>query len=266
MDTHDVKQAAARASDHPVLEATARVGYATSGLLHLLIGWITLQVARGVSGASADQSGALGSLAGNSLGKLLLWVAVLGFLGLGIWQAMDAIVGHPGGGSDAWGGRAKAIAKCVVYLVLSWTSFRFAQGQVSSSRSQTVDFTATLLKGPGGRALVVAVGLAVIGVGIYHVYKGWTKKFLQDLEDRPGSWATWAGRVGYIAKGIALGIVGILFVAAGMHESPKEATGLDGALRTLRDQPSGVGLLVVMALGFAAYGLYSFSRARHARV
>ena len=92
MDTHDVKQAAAKASDHPALETAARVGYATSGLLHLLIGWIALQVAVSASSKSADQSGALASLAGNGLGKVVLWVAVVGFLGLGIWQAIDAIV------------------------------------------------------------------------------------------------------------------------------------------------------------------------------
>jgi hypothetical protein len=266
VDTHDVTSAASRASDHPALETAARVGYATSGVLHLLIGWIALQVAFAASGKSADQSGALATLSGNGVGKVGLWIAVVGFLGLGIWQALDAIAGHPGSDADAWGGRAKAFAKCVVYLALSWTAFAFARGQVKSSRSQTVDFTTTLMREPGGRALVVVVGIAVIGVGIYHGYKGWSKKFLQDLEDHPGTWATRAGQIGYIAKGVALVIVGILFVSAGLHKSPKQATGLDGALRALRDQPMGAGLLVVMALGFAAYGLYSFARARHAKV
>lgn len=266
MDTQDVKHVATRASNHPALETAARVGYATSGLLHLLIGWITLQVAFGGSGKSADQSGALASLSGNAVGKFGLWIAVLGFLGLGVWQGVDAVVGHPGDGKDAWSGRAKAVAKCVVYLALSWTAFRFAQGHATSSRTQTVDFTRTLLREPGGRALVIVIGLVVIVVGGYHVYKGWTKKFLQDLEDHPGTWATRAGRVGYIAKGVALGIVGILFIGAGLHQQAQEASGLDGALRTLRGQPFGTGLLVAMAAGFAAYGLYSFSRARHAKV
>lgn len=266
MDTHDVKQAAARASDHPALEATARAGYAISGLLHLLIGWIAVQVAFGSSGKNADQSGALGTLAGNGLGKGLLWLAVVGFLGLGIWQAADAVVGQHGSDREVWVGRVKALAKCAVYLALAWAAFTFARGQVSNAKSQTVDFTASLMDKPGGRVLVILVGLVVIGVGVYHVVKGWRKKFLQDLEDHPGAWATRAGQIGYIAKGIALGIVGLLFVAAGLHERPAEATGLDGALRTLREQPFGPGLLVAMGVGFAAYGLYSFSRARHAKV
>lgn len=266
MDHQDVKQAASKAADHPALEAAARVGYAVSGLLHLLIGWITLQVAFGGGGKNADQSGALASLAGNGPGKAALWVGVIGFLGLALWQVADAIVGHPGDDKEAWGGRAKAVGKAVVYLALAWSAFGFARGKASNSRSQSVDFTAKLLEKPGGRVLVVIVGLAVIGVGIYHVYKGAKKKFLQDLKDHPGTWATRAGRIGYIAKGIALVIVGILFAAAGVHKQAAEATGLDGALKSLRDQPFGTVLLMVMAVGFAAFGLYSFSRAKHARV
>jgi hypothetical protein len=266
VDTHDVKLAAARATDHPALEAAARTGYATSGLLHLLIGWVALEVALGRSSKPADQSGALSELAGNTVGTVVLWVGVVGFLGLGVWQAADLVLAHGTDAREVWARRAKSLAKCVVYLVLSWTAFSFARGQARSSRSQTVDFTATVLRKPGGASLVVVVGLVVIAVGLYHLYKGWTKGFLRDLEDHPGTWAVRAGQVGYIAKGVALGIVGMLFVAAGLHRSPGEASGLDGALRTLRDKPFGTGLLVAMAVGFAAYGIYSFSRARHAKV
>jgi hypothetical protein len=266
MDGQDVKQAASRASDHPALEGAARVGFAVSGMLHLLIGWIALQLAFGSSGKRADQSGALQSLAGNGLGKLLLWVAVLGFLGLALWQVTDALVVHRGTDKDVWADRAKAVGKAVVYLALAWSAFTFARGRSSNSRRQSVDFTARLLDKPGGRILVVIIGLAVIAVGVYHVYKGAKKKFLEDLQDNPGTWASRAGQVGYISKGVALGIVGVLFAGAGVHGNAKEASGLDGALKSLRDQPFGTVLLVVMAVGFAAYGLYSFARARHARV
>jgi hypothetical protein len=266
MDGHDVKQVAREASDHPALEGAARAGYAVSGLLHLLIGWIALQVAFGHSGKNADQSGALGSLAHNTLGEVLLWLGVVGFLGLAVWQVADAIVGHPGEGKDAWAGRTKAVAKALVYLALAWSTFTFARGRTSDSKSQSVDFTSSLMEKPGGRFLVVVVGLVVLGVGAYHVHKGWSRKFLRDLEEHPGTWATRAGRVGYIAKGVALGIVGILFCAAGIHHNATEATGLDGALKSLRGQPFGTVLLVAMALGFAAFGLYSFARARHAKV
>jgi hypothetical protein len=266
MDQHDVKHVTSEASDHPALRGAARVGYATSGLLHLLIGWIALQIAFGGSGKNADQSGALSQLAGNGLGKALLWLGVVGFLGLALWQLADAVVGHPGGDSDAWADRAKSGGKAVVYLALAWSAFTFARGSSSNSKSQSVDFTSKLLQHSGGRILVVVIGLGVIAVGGYHVYKGGTKKFLEELRGHPGAWTTRAGQVGYIAKGVALAIVGFLFVAAGVHKQAKEASGLDGALRSLRDQPFGTALLVLMALGFAAYGLYSFARARYAKI
>lgn len=261
MDSTDVTAASRRAGDHPALETAARVGYAVNGVLHIVIGVIALQLAFGSKGKSADQSGALGSMADNGFGLVMLWVAVVAWLGLAIWQVTEAI-------SGGWetSDRLKAAAKAVVYLVLSWTAFKFASGKGSSSKSQTTDFTASLMKQPAGQWLVALVGLAVIAVGVYHVVKGWKKKFLQDLETHPGEWIVKAGRVGYIAKGIALVIVGGLFVLAAVRHKPSEARGLDGALHNLLGAPGGPVLLGLVALGLIAFGVYCFGRARHADV
>jgi hypothetical protein len=196
MDSNDVKDAAREVGDHRAVETLARVGYGASGLLHLVMGYIALKVAWSGSGEKADQSGALALLAGNTAGRLLLWVLVVGFWGLALWQLTEAIVGR-GETSD----RAKAAAKFVMYLTLGWAAFGFARGQGNSSSDQTQGFTAELMSHTGGQLLVGAIGLAVIGVGIYHVHKGWSQKFLRHLVEHPGRWATIAGRVGYIAKG-----------------------------------------------------------------
>ena len=106
------------------------------------------------------------------------------------------------------------------------------QGAGSSAEQQTEDFTAGLMGSPGGRLLVGLVGLVVLGIAGYHVYKGWTKKFLEDLREHPGDWAVTAGRIGYIAKGVALVIVGFFFLVAAWQADPDKAQGLDGALKT----------------------------------
>lgn len=260
---NSAEQAARQASNHPVVENGARVGYAVNGVLHLLIAWIALRVAFG-GGGSADQSGALSTLASNTGGKIILWIGVVGFALLAVWQLVEAIVGASGEATD----RIKAAAKTVVYAVLAWSSYKFATGGGSSgqSKQQSTDFTQTLMDAPAGRILVGLLGLGVVGVGGYHIYKGAKKKFLEDLEEHPGTWAVYAGQAGYIAKGIALAVVGFLFLVAAFKKSPGEATGLDGALHTLREQPFGTVLLLVVALGLAAYGIYSFARARHAKV
>ena len=263
MNTSEVTSAARQAGNSPVVEWGARLGYVVLGIIHLVIAWIALKVAWGIGGGSkdADTSGALNTMAGSGTGPLLLWLTVVGFLMLTVWQALDAVLSH-GETAD----RVKAAAKAVMYAVFAWTTFKVIQGAGGSAEEQTEDFTASLMGSPAGRLLVGVLGLVVLGVAGYHVYKGWTKKFLEDLREHPGDWAVTAGRIGYIAKGIALVIVGFFFLVAAWQADPEKAQGLDGALKTVKDQPFGPFLLTLVAAGIAAYGVYSFARSRYARV
>jgi hypothetical protein len=263
MNPSEATATAREASDSAVVEWGARLGYITLGIIHLLIAWIALKVAWGIGGGSkkADTSGALQTLSSSGAGVLLLWICVVGFLLLAVWQLAEAAFRH-GELSD----RLKAGAKGITYLFFAWTTFKVGQGANSSAEKQTEDFTASLMGSPGGRLLVAVVGLVVLGIAGYHIYKGWTKKFLEDLREHPGDWAVTAGRIGYIAKGIALVIVGFFFLVAAWQANPDKAQGLDGALKTVKDQPFGPFLLTLVAAGIAAYGVYSFARSRYARV
>jgi hypothetical protein len=237
-----------------------------SGVLHILIGVLALRVAFGSPGQQADQSGALGTIAGTPFGAVVLWFSVVAFVALGAWQVAKAVHGSGGGAGD----RAKAVGRAVVYAGLALTALSFARGGGSSSSAQTADLTAKLMGAPAGRLLVAALGIAIVAVGVYHVVKGAKQKFLEDLQRLPsgsaGPVVRRLGVVGYVAKGVALAIVGVLFVTAAAQADPSKATGLDGALHTLRDQPAGVVLLVIVALGFVAFGAYSFVRARYGRI
>lgn len=263
MDTPDVKTAAHQAGNSAIVERGAKLGYAVSGLLHLLIAYIALKVAWSSGGGSADQSGALATLASSSGGPLILWVTVVGFALLAVWQLTEAITGAHGA---ELADRVKALGKLVAYAALTWTALTFATGSSTSSGDQTKDFTASLMGHTGGRLLVGALGVGVAAVGGYHVYKGWKATFLEDLTEHPGTWAVQAGRAGYVAKGVALIVVGGLFVVAAVRKAPSEATGLDGGLRTLREAPAGTVLLTLVAVGLAAFGVYCGARARYARV
>ncbi len=262
MQNPDVHNAASAASDSAPVEWGARLGYAANGLIHLLIAFIATRIALGGGGGeSADQSGALGTLSRQPLGRVLLWVTLAGFVLLAIWQVTEVVTRR-----HETADRFKAAAKAIVYAALGWTAFTFARGGRSDSDQQTRDFTATLMQQPGGQIAVGAVGVGIVAVGVYHVYKGWARTFLEDLREHPGRFAETAGRVGYIAKGVALAVVGGLFLVAAVTHQSGKASGLDGALRALREAPFGQVLLIAVALGLAAYGIYSFARARFARV
>lgn len=263
------KSTARQAANSPWLERVARVGFAVNGLLHILIGVIAMQLAiGGGSGESADQTGALGQVAEQPFGRVVLWFGVLGFVGLALWQLTEAAVTRAG--DDDTKRRAISGGKAVVYLALTWTTLSFARGGSSSSGETSSGFTATLMESTPGRVLVGVLGLGVVGVGVYQVHKGATKKFMEDLKGTGGGNVGDAvvrlGMAGYIARGSALALVGVLFVFAAVQQDPEDATGLDGALRTLREQPYGAAMLAVVAVGFVAFGIYSFARARYAKL
>jgi hypothetical protein len=66
---------------------------------------------------------------------LTIWVAVAGFLALGLWQLAKALAVPTGGESSKLATKAKEVAKAVLYFVLAWTSLGFANGN-SFARSR----------------------------------------------------------------------------------------------------------------------------------
>lgn len=259
-----VRSTARRASDSPIVENGARLGFVIAGLVHLLIGWIAVQIAWGGDGGEdADQSGALEMLAQTPAGPVLLWVAVGGFVLLALWHLTETVVGTV---HRKWYERLAAAGKAVAYAVLAWSAFRVTQRAGQSSEESTESFTATLLDTTGGQILVALLGLGIIGAGLFHVYRGWTQDFTKFLESSPGRFILLAGRVGYIAKGIAFTIIGMLFISAAVSDQAGDAGGMDGALKTVREQPFGPYLLTLVAFGVAAFGIYLFGRARHAKL
>jgi hypothetical protein len=74
------------------------------------------------------------------------------------------------------------------------------------------------------------------------------------------------GMLGYIAKGVALGVIGILFIVAAVTIDPSKASGLDGALKSLAALPYGAVILAIIGIGLIAYGVYCCARARLARL
>jgi hypothetical protein len=261
-----------RATDSDAFEYTARAGFAVSGVLHLLVGYIVLRLAFG-SGGNADQSGALATLARQTGGAVILWVAAIGLVALGLWRVAEAIVGSkPGEGSGshrddtpAWK-RAKSIGLAIVNFAIALSAARFAMGTGQQSSQQNSGLSAQLMQSGWGKALLIAVGLGLLGVGGYHVYKGVSKKFLKDLRVSGGNGITAVGIAGYAAKGLVLAGAGVLVVVATLQADPSKAAGLDAAVKTLGQAPFGKFLLIVAALGIAAFGAYSFVRARFGRM
>jgi hypothetical protein len=259
---------AEQVADSTGFEWAVKAGIVCFGLVHLLVAWIALNLAFGETSKAANQNGALKELADNPFGTFLLWAVAIGFAALVVWQALEArrhLALRHGGGSKQTGKAVGAIVRAVVYAVLGITAARIAAGDKQSSTN--VDHvTREIMKLPAGPLIVGLIGLAIVGVGIAHAVTGFRKSFVEDLKEsatgQSGRVVIRLGQAGYIAKGVAFGVVGILFVSAAMTFDPKKAGGLDVALHTLLEQSYGKWLLTLVAVGIGCFGLYCFAWAR----
>jgi hypothetical protein len=260
-------------TDHPVLEALARAGLVAYGLLHLLIAWLAVRLARGVSGADADQTGALQTVADGPGGRVLLWAIGLGLLSLALWQAGEVLLWWHGLFDPEHRLRtafvcAKCLAKAAVYATLGVTGLLFAAGAGYQADERLSELTDDALEIPGGTLAVEAVAVAVLAVGVYTLSRGVTGGFMRDI-DLPAAPDRWepvievVGRIGYLAKGVAFGLVGVLLWQAARSADVTTATGLDGAMTAIAGTGGGPWLLGGVAAGFAAFGLYALARARY---
>ncbi|MBJ7472702.1 MAG: DUF1206 domain-containing protein [Solirubrobacteraceae bacterium] len=262
----DVQDGARQAKESESFRWLVRLGLIAYGVVHLLIGWLAIQLALGDSQGSADNGGALHTLAETPVGRPLLWLLVVGFGALVIWQLAEAAIGHEDrDGAKRTAERILSAAKAVIYGALAFTSAKIASGGSSGGGSSTEEtWTARLMEAPAGQGLVGLVGLGILALGAGLAYYGWSEKFTKHLNGS-GRGVVRAGKVGYLAKGVAFGVLGALFVVAAVEHDAQKGGGLDDALKTMLGQPYGPILVGVVGLGIASYGVYCFARARDLR-
>lgn len=251
---------AQKARQSRLYDVSITVGLIAYGVVHLLIAWIALQLAWGSASEDASHSGALHELASKPFGGFLLWVVAFGLIALVVWKVLEFVYGRLDTRK-----KVSSAGRAVVYLYLGISAVKIAAGSGGSSGDKSSGITAKLMENPAGRVLVAIVGLVVIGIGVYQIYKSVKKKFVQDLTGGVSESTILLGRLGYAAKGIAFMIVGGLFVWASVSYEPERAGGLDAALHTVREQEFGSVLLTLMALGIACFGVYCFVWSRNAK-
>jgi len=99
---------------------------------------------------------------------------------------------------------------------------------------------------------------------------GVQKSFAQEIDTSsmpPAARASVAqlGQIGYVAKGVALGLVGGP-LSSDTLTADRKKQGLDGAMQTILAQPFGKFLLAAAALAFVAFGVFAMLQSRHRRM
>ncbi len=271
--TAAARSTADRAADSNALEWTTRLGFVGFGILHLAIAWLAVQLAVEHKNSNTDQSGAFQLLAHQPLGKVLLIIIAVGLAAMAVWQLLTAAVGYGEERDEKKRTvqRIGSLCRAIVYALLLWTDIKVIVGKNASSSGSQQKATGGVLAHSGGRWLIGLIGLIVIGVGIGLLIFGAKKGFEKTLALGSASRSTrrsvvTLGQIGYITKGIAYGIVGVLLVQAALADDASRSKGLDGAIHTVAGKPYGQVLLIVVAIGLAAFGLFCFAQAKYRKI
>ena len=255
-------------SDAPgdVVDVLGRIGLVGYGLVHLLVAWLAVAVAFGVPDDPPDAGGAIAAVARTPGGTPLLGLMAVGLAAFALWQFVAAAIGfrwvH---GGERFRKRSGAIAKAMAtggLAVLIVDALVGRGGGATSARSLAAD----LLALPAGRVLLGAVACAILGMAAAMTYTGLRRTFMGDLDARKLGTAgrrvvEVVGVAGHLSRALAMAVIGLLAGAAALFADPNRAGGLDSALRALGSTGLGAGLLVVVAVGFAAFGLFCFADA-----
>jgi uncharacterized membrane protein len=254
------------------LALLGRAGFLARGVMYIVIGWIALQIAFGNSRQQADRTGALHELSSTPFGVAALWVLVIGFFGMALWRLAEA-AWPPAAEERKAAKRVTSVVKAVIYAVLGYGALKYAigAGAPQSSNEESVDLTAALLRHPGGQVLIVVIGLALIGGGLYLGYQAWRERFRRDMDlgrlrPRTRRIVEWLGRAGGVARGIVFVTAGVFLVVAAVRSQPGQAKGVDSSLRALAATPAGPWLLALVAIGLVMFGLFSCCEARLRRL
>lgn len=268
------------------IERITRFGWLSKGLVFVLIGVIAVRIATTrweQTDVDATQTGALRVVSSQPLGALMLYVVSVGLVVFTVWNVTQAVI-RDSTDIDALGvvKRIGWFGLGLFYGLIALIGFRLASSEISSPEagsqspnstgndgdSGPAALTARLLDATGGRTVSLIIALVVVVVAGYHLHKGLTYGFVDDLDttDLSPSAEKWLGRLGvggFVARAFVLAVVAFFLAKAAVQLDPAEAVGLDGALREFASVTYGRVVIVFVGIGMivaGAYDMFTFRR------
>jgi hypothetical protein len=256
--------------NHDTLVTAARAGWVARGVLYIILGGLATLAAVGEGGGLHDGDGIVEWIMKLPAGTVLVALAGCGFAGYALYCAALLVFGeeNPNGAMAAAITRLKGAIGCIVYGSLTLTSVQLLSGHHTKGDSKV--WFVSLLTSPFGRVFIGAVGVIMIGFGVYQCIYAASAKHRDEVRvsamgDKESVAFLWIGRIGLIARGAVFGVIGYFTVRAALAAATSGAsTTTSGALREIRDV--GWVPLVIVALGLAAYGVLQLFYAKYRKV
>lgn len=239
----------------------SRIGFSAKGSVYILIGLISMMAAVGI-GQKSDQAGAIAAVASRPFGQLILWFMVLGLIGYITWLTTQVIIEPDHSGSKIKGLfiRIGYFFSAAFYVGLG-TKFAILAMQSGQTGNTKQVWMNKVLDIPIGRIAIAITGISIFVFAMIQLTLGirgtFTKKLnTSEMKQKEMIITNQMGRIGFIARGITFGVLGGFLIHSGWTGETSQATGIDGALAQIAQEPFGQALLGIVSLGLFLYGVY----------
>lgn len=265
-------RSATQAAQSVWMARLGRLGLGARGVLYILLAYLAAKVGFGQSNSQTDKQGALQTVARQPSGHILLGGLAVGFGAYALWKlAIAAMGGGASAGSDKPGKRIIALVSGVSYGVFCASTSALAVGSSGSAGGDQspVGLTGRVMQHNFGRGIVGVFGAAVIvtgGVLAWRALSGKREVKLRLVSRSVRRRIDAVATVGLTARALILAAAGLFVLQAAIAFDPNKAKGLDGILKSFAHTPVGPWLLILVAGGVLAFGVYSLAAARYAEM
>jgi len=250
----------------------ARVGYASKGVVYVVMGSLAGLAVAGLGGQTTDGRGVVSMILQQPFGRIIVALSVVGLLGYAVWRFIAAWrdTEHRGKAFKGVALRLGQAGSGIIAVGLAFQAWRVVSGDIGESQA-TREWTVRFLAAPAGRWLVAIGGIMVIAYALFQFRKAFARDVnkhlhLYRIDDHWHGWISKMSRFGLAARGVVFLVIGWFIVIAAVKYSGRPVKGIDGALDTVGRLPYGRALLGVVAFGLVAYGCMQLVNARWRRV
>ena len=248
------------------LNGIARAGLISKGMVYLTLGVLAFMSAYEIGGhnTNADRKGAFSFIKEAPGGIWLLGFLSIGLICYSLWRGIQAFANYK---KIKWNKRLQYFFSGLGYASVALTAIRVLLYNSDSKGDSNNQWAAQLMTLKYGQWLVGGFALFFAGIGFYQIWYGLSEKYKKHVQGLGNHSYTsillLSGKIGYVARGIVWLIIAYLLLMAALHNKGAKATGSGQAFLFIEDTRYGSILLALVGIGFIAYGVFNFIRARY---
>ena len=276
-----LKRSAQFIADNVWGDRSARVGLGARSLVYLVLAYIVARIATGGLGGGSTNNPASGpgvaqAIAQQTGGRVVLFILAVGLVFFTLFSVLDTVLHHndEDPAIKRWGNRALSFWGFILYGAFAVYCFKtaFSPGTSKQSASQSdqqqTQWSAKVLRWPGGPVWLGLAAAIVITIGVFLAIRAIRVSFKPRFEDAHMSARAWRitevlGIGGEAARAEMFGIVGYFLLSAAIENDPQRGQGVDGSARELARSAIGPYLLWILAVGLVMYALFMLAEARY---